>query len=260
MLKRSLKMSFWIWYDYMGGWFIINLTLITPFMFFSLLFFNFVDWIPELLYPVCISLLFLYFFIAQLFVANCASHIIDEKKSLWIVVIPSINQVFSSKILAGIEFCFLFSTLIFINYFLDYMLDSQNIYLMTIIEVIIFWSLMILYVSFIWLIPSLAWKKLKTLDYLKWGIILSMANPGFTLIVGMCYTMFLMLNFFPVFFFGLGFVFPAIFLVTSYEIMSRKYEAIKKGANLPEQEIYNDARDEFLNRDWIHIIKPWEMR
>lgn len=260
MLKRSLKMSFWIWYDYMGGWFIINLILITPFTFFSLLFFNFVDWIPELSYPVCISALFLYFFIAQLFVANCASHIIDEKKSLWSVVIPSFKQVFSSKILVGIELSILFSTLIFINYLLDYVWDSQNIYLTTLIEVIIVWSLIILYPSFIWVIPSIAWKQLKTLDYLKWGIILSIANPGFTLIVGICYTTFLILNIFPLFFFGLGFVFPAIFLATSYEIMSRKYEALKKGANLPEQEIYNDAGDEFLNRDWIHIIKPWEMR
>lgn len=259
MFFRSLKMSFWVWYDYMGGWFLINLVFVIPLLSFIFIMMRFIDILPEYVYPICLSIFLLYLFISQTFVASCASYIIDKKGSLIESLVPSLKNVCSSRLIAGLEFILLLNLTWHLDLFYGRILIIQNVFVKAFIEVIKIWLLIVLFGCYIWIVPSLAWKKLPSFKYLQWGLLLVSGNIGFTFIVGFCYTILVILNGAPVYFLSWGLVFPAIFLTSAYEIMARKYEALKGGLRLSDTQIYRDLEDEFLNRRFVHILKPWEM-
>ncbi|MCX8065192.1 MAG: hypothetical protein N3G21_08475 [Candidatus Hydrogenedentes bacterium] len=260
MLRRSLKMAFWIWYDYMGGWFLINFILLIPLFSFFTIFLVMMDKLPELTYPIFFSVPFLYLFISHTFVANCVSLIIDRKESLLKSLLPSFKKTFSKKASVGLEFFVLLSLIGYSGFLSTRFSVLISPYLTMFIGVIILWCLMLVLICFMWIIPSLAWKELPVFKYLRWGFVLTLSNPGFTFIVCVCYTIFLALNFIPIYSLSWGLVYPAIFLASAYEIMYRKYEALRSGGNLSDWQIYRDREDEFLNRGFIHILRPWEMK
>ncbi|MGC9055097.1 MAG: hypothetical protein ACP5KS_14580, partial [Candidatus Hydrogenedens sp.] len=122
------------------------------------------------------------------------------------------------------------------------------------------WFGLFSFISLLWVVPSLSFKKISFWKYVYWGYVLLLANPYFSFQVLFCYTILCILNMFPLFFFFMGMVMPSIFLTCAYEILSRKYEAIQtSGDKLEDYQIFRDYEDEFLNRSWEHLIKPWKL-
>ncbi len=260
MLKRALKMSFWVWYDYMGTYFVINLFLMCPMFFLSLFLFS--NW-GEL--STLFSLFFyfltgLYLFVINVFVSAFTSMILGGKEGLKERLYYALKIVVYKGVFVGILF-FLLSLILFVNTWFYISKDFFDFLWVNYLLIGFFvWLGIFTFIALLWVIPSLSFKKISLKKYMYWGYILLFANPYFSFQVFFCYTILCLLNVFPLFFFFVGMVIPSIFLTCAYEILSRKYEALRtSGDKLEDYQIFRDYEDEFLNRSWEHLIKPWKL-
>lgn len=253
-------MSFWVWYDYMGTWFIINLCLMCPLVFLSIPLISH-ERVYFSSYNIFLSLLIgMYFFFVNVFNSAFATSILEGREGLWEKIHYALKVVFFRGIWVFFLFLMLFGILvvnirfyihgeIFISLWISYGLTGFFI-----------WLGIFTFLSLLWVIPSLSFKKLPFWKYVYWGYIILFANPYFSFQVLFCYTILCLFNVFPLFFFFVGMVIPSVFLTCAYEILSRKYEAFQtSGDKLEDYQIFRDYEDEFLNRSWEHLIKPWKL-
>ncbi|MCA1900628.1 MAG: hypothetical protein LDL53_00175, partial [Candidatus Hydrogenedens sp.] len=257
---RTLKMSFWIWYDYMGTWFMINLCLLTPWIIFIVPLFLHINTFPPLLIGFLLFGACLYFYIANVFISAFTVSILEHKEGLKNKLGFAIKITFIKSLPIGLLFLFLFTVLLINIWFYLHKKFSGLLWVNYIFIGLFLWLILFTFCSLLWSIPTLSFKRLNTLKNILWGYIILIANPYFSFQLLFCYTISTLLNIFPLYFFFIGTVIPPIILTCAYEILSRKYEAIQKQQiELPEYIVFRDYEDEFLNRSWEHLFKPWKL-
>ncbi len=260
MLKRALKMSFWVWYDYMGMWFFLNLCLIFPLILLIVPLSFYIDGNFSLVNVFFLLIIVLYFFITNVFVSAFVTAILEKKERMIEKIVFALKITIFKSIPVFILFLFIFAILFANIWFYANKKFFNTMYINYILIGIFIWFNLFTFLSLMWVIPSLSFKKMDLWRYFYWGYIILFANPYFSFQVSFWYTILWILNVFPVFFFFIGMVFPSIFLTCAYEILSRKYEALQTlGDKGEEYQIFRDNEDEFLNRGWEHFIKPWKM-
>ncbi len=253
-------MSFWVWYDYMGVWFIINLFFILPAIFLCLPLFSFPDDYSFLSYLLLSVIASMYIFFVNVFVSAFTAGIIEHKEGFKNKLIYTLKVILFRSPLVFILFLLIFGILFINLWFYAVKVIFNVMWINYVLIGFFFWLNLFTFLAVLWVIPSLAFKKMGFWRYVYWGYIILLANPYFSFQVLLCYTIFCILNVFPVYFFFIGMVFPSIFLTCAYEILSRKYEAFKtSGDKLADYQIFRDYEDEFLNRGWEHLIKPWKI-
>jgi len=260
VLKRALKMSFWIWYDYMGTWFVFNLCFICPIVFLSVCLLYFEGEYFSLLEIFLFLVMSAYFFLVSVFVSSFTVAILEHKEGLW------------EKFMFALRIALIKAVPVFFLFFLLFLFLWVNVWfygggsfsdfgwLQYILTGLFIWFGVFSFLALLWVIPSLSFKKMAFWRYIYWGYVLLLANPYFSFQVLFCYTILCLLNVFPLFFFFVGMVIPSIFLACSYEILSRRYEGLQtSGDKLEDYQVFKDYEDEFLNRSWEHLIKPWKL-
>lgn len=253
-------MSFWIWYDYMGTYFVINLFLMCPMVFLTLFLFSNWGKLSTLFYIFICCVMGLYFFVANVFVSAFTSAILESREGLKERLFYALKIVVCKSIPVGVLFLLLSFILIINVWFYVSKKFFYSLCANYILTGLFVWLGIFTVIALLWIIPSVSFKKISFWKYVYWGYILFLANPYFSFQVFFCYTILCLFNVFPLFFFFVGMVIPSIFLTSAYEILSRKYEAIRSlGDKVEEYQIYKDEEDEFLNRSWEHLIKPWKL-
>ncbi len=253
-------MSFWVWYDYMGTYFIFNLCLMGPMIFLTLFLFSNWGKLSPLFYIFICYMMGLYFFVTNVFVSAFTSAILERREGLKERLFYALKIVVCKSIPVGVLFLLLSFILILNIWFYVSKKFFNSLYANYILTGFFVWLGIFTVIALLWIIPSLSFKKMSFWKYVYWGYILLFANPYFSFQVFFCYTILYLLNIFPLFFFFIGMVIPSIFLTCAYEILSRKYEALRtSGDKLEDYQIFRDYEDEFLNRNWEHLIKPWKL-
>ncbi|MGC8738077.1 MAG: hypothetical protein ACP5UA_05435 [Candidatus Hydrogenedens sp.] len=253
-------MSFWVWYDYMGTWFFFNVSFICPLLFLAIPLLSYDVGYFSLLGGFLFFLMVAYFYFVNVFVSAFTVTILEHKEGFREKLIYALKIVVFKA--GSVFFLFaLFFLIVWVN--IRFYISSQFfnfLWVRYILLGLFMWFGLFSFISLLWVVPSLSFKKISFWKYVYWGYVLLLANPYFSFQVLFCYTILCILNMFPLFFFFMGMVMPSIFLTCAYEILSRKYEAIQtSGDKLEDYQIFRDYEDEFLNRSWEHLIKPWKL-
>ena len=260
MLKRALKMSFWVWYDYMGTWFVFNLCFICPMIFLSIPLLSFEGEFFSLSGIFLFLLMGAYFFFVNVFVSSFTVAIFEHKDGLWKKFVYALRIAVLKAVPVFSLFLLLFLILWVNVWFYVSGIFFDFLWVKYVLMGFFIWFGVFTFLALLWVIPSLSFKKIAFWRYIYWGYVLLLANPYFSFQVLFCYTILCLLNLFPLFFFFVGMVIPSIFLTCAYEILSRRYEGLHaSGDKLEDYQIFKDYEDEFLNRSWEHLIKPWKL-
>jgi len=251
-------MTFWVWYDYMGIWFILNLCAFTPILLSVPFIYNSnLTFILKLLF---LSIFCFYIFFTNVFISSITASILEHRYELKNTILQAIRIALSKSLPMGFIYFLIFGVF-FVNI---YFYSRYNFFNLTWINYFLIglfvWLILFTFISLMWTIPSLIYKKMKVLRYIPWGYMLFFANPYFSFLAFFWYTIFYVFNAFPIYLFFVGMVIPPIFVTCAYEILSRKYEAIQKQQiDLPDYQIFRDYEDEYLNRGWKQFFKPWKL-
>ena len=264
MLARCLKMAFWVGYDHLGKWLLINMlivlslftgsgiiVLISTFELAGLL----------LAMPLFLGML-IWFFASILAVTFMIKELIEQRDVTLRHFLCGLQQSFRKRIVCCFMHIFIGICIIFAVYFYTAIIGASIPWLGYTLSVLAIWAIAFWGLITLILPPALTWKSEGYWAVLKLCALLVLDNPVFML--GLLLASFILatLALMPpmVLLFS---VVPQVILVTcAYEVLSRKYALLEA---LPENrkrrlrlEDWKDEEDDFLNRGIRDIIFPWK--
>jgi hypothetical protein len=218
-------MTFWVWYDYMGIWFILNLCafipilLSVPFIYNSNLTFIF----KLLLLPIFCF----YIYFTNVFISSITVSILEHRYELKNTIVEAIRIAVCKSLPIGLIYILLFGVF-FVNVYFYSVYNLFNLTWINYFLIVLFvWLILFTFISLMWTIPSLIFKKMNVIRYIPWGYMLFFANPYFSFLTFFWYTILYLLNTIPVYFFFVGMVIPSVFITCAYEILSENMKQFR---------------------------------
>lgn len=267
MLRRALKMTFWVTFDHLGKLLVVNVfcvaVLAVPggIVLASLL----APDIATLLYvglPVLALTIGLVWPVLAAGIAHMTAELIETRDG-------SVRAFFAGMRLyawraVGVGTCLTMAAICLTTSvgFYAYQLQDRAPWLGYVLSAVALWGLILLLLAAPFAIPALVQRKAGVRATLKLSFLLVLDNPLLTIGLVLNELALGIASLIPPVFVFIAPVAAVVMASSAYEMLSRKYAAIEERGRSGEQGKrpidFNDAQDDYLNRGLRDFLFPWK--
>lgn len=274
MLSRSLKMAFWVTYDHLGKLMLANVVcfvlVIVPIMVGLA---GVMTGDPNVILTIAAPLLFAAITITlpvtAVGLAYMNKRLIEERDG-------SLSDLFRGmglywKPAVGVGFLGLLPAVCLPVSIWFYATHVSIPWLGYAISAFALWSMLFLALVWMFVFPAVVQKNAGAADGIKTAALLVLDNPALSLGLGVHLALWGLVSVMPLVTVLLSGSVAAVLVSSGYEMLSRKYEAIRLSHNLEERPArpihvvyrngkleWDDASDEYLNRGLRDMLFPWK--
>ncbi len=274
MLSRTLKMSFWVLFDHLGALVLVNVlgcVVLLPVLAglwaaSALLPDNVASAVVLALPPLAFGL-----FVVLPVLAAAASHMVKECldtreatvrtffRGLRLYAFPALRLGCLMAIVMaclGVNIWFYLLRVGVSMPWLGYAAGAMAL-----------WGLVLMMESALFAIPAMVQKKCNARSALKMGVLLTLDNPLFAAAVSAGVVFLAAVSWVPPFVMMVSWTLAVVWTMCSYEMLSRKYDAVAaRNAAMERGEptgswrddlARHDAEDDYLNRGFRDLLFPW---